>query len=291
MLVSSNNFTHGAVQLCTHVSLEPGSSLFYLRQNGLFYDGATQPCCSVVSKGRRSFYLLLAGELASSSGLSLEEPALLRMREDVLEGANGARPVTLRISGQPHVSLVLHVPRERVAGACEERPERLAFSPALEAAARNYAQQIEAREAATALASARARLLAQFSEEGLLLPDDHAPLPRGQRYGERNWNALGLYFARLDTAPTLAVLADLTRMSPRTTDRLMKQFTHSYGLPDEGLRDLAKRWRLKLATLLLSSPELSVRAVAQKVGYTNAEALANALAAEGLPTPSQYRQG
>ena len=53
----------------------------------------------------------------------------------------------------------------------------------------------------------------------------------------------------------------------------MKHLTDSYGLPAEGHRDLVRRWRLKLATLLLTSRELTVKVVAKRVGYRNAEAL------------------
>jgi transcriptional regulator GlxA family with amidase domain len=109
-------------------------------------------------------------------------------------------------------------------------------------------------------------------------------------YAERIWNGLNVFVEKLDAAPTIAMLSDLVDISPRTADRFLKHLTDGYGLPAEGYRDLVRRWRLKLATLLLTSRELTVRVVAKRVGYRNAEALANALAAEGLLVPSRYRQ-
>ncbi len=287
MLVSANRFAEAGAELHMHLCLEPSLSVVYMTQRGLRYDGRFQPSCRARSRGRVSLYLILSGELATSNGLEVSTPALFRMPEDVLEGANGARSATLRLSGEPLVSIAMHLDPGRVPGPVGLLPERLPLSPEVERRARAYSVAIDGGVAAD---SALAPLLSSLVGDGLLLAHDEAPAPLARMYAEKIWSALSTRFAQLDTAPTITMLADLARVSPRTTDRLMKRFTDAYGLPDEGLRELSLRWRLKLATLLLSNPRLSVRRVAERVGYRNAEALANALASEGLPSPSVYRQ-
>jgi AraC-like DNA-binding protein len=287
MLVSANRFSEGSAMHDMHVCLEPSLSVVTMKRRGLRYDGRYQPCCQASSRGRVSLYVLLSGELATSNGLESRTPALFRMSLDVFEGASGVRPATVRLTGEPMSSIALHVDRRRVAGDAPALPEQLPLSPELERAARAH---MAAVEDGSDIRSTRQGLVAAFTREGLLLPYEEAPSPIARVYAEKMWSAISVHFARLDTAPTIATLADLAQVSPRTTDRLMKHFTDTYGLPAEGLRELSRRWRLKLATLLLSNPTLSVRRVAQRVGYRNAEALANALASEGLPNPSVYRE-
>lgn len=286
MLVTANRFSEGSAALDMHLCLEPSLAVVCVKRRGLRYDGRSQPSCHASSRGRMSLYILLSGQIATSNGLVSDTPALFRMSQDVLEGANGQRPATLRISGEPLSSIVLHVDRRLVAGAVSEVPEELPLSAELEQRARAYAATVDG---GGDIRAAKRRLIAAFVREGLLLDHEDAPSSIALVYIEKIWSALSAHFAKLDTAPTIAILADLARVSPRTTDRLMKQFSDAYGLPAEGLRDLSLRWRLKLATLLLSNPELSVRRVAKLAGYRNAEALANALAGEGLPAPSAYR--
>jgi AraC-like DNA-binding protein len=270
-----------------HLALEPAYSLFYNRRTGLLYDSRYQPCSRAPSKGRVTFHMLLAGTIATSNGVTAAGPTLFRMREDVFEGASGVRPATFRAHGEPHVALSLHVERSWVRGDIRDQPEALPLSAEIERAARAYCEIAEASEHADALVRASASLIEALVSERLLgaRPREHA----GGAY-ERIWNGLSFATRKLDAAPTLALLSDVVRISPRSVDRFLRQLTEAYGLPDESFRDMTRRWRLKLATLLLSSRALTVRVVAKRVGYRNPEALANALAAEGLLPPSRYRQ-
>jgi AraC-like DNA-binding protein len=270
-----------------HLALEPAYSIFYNRRFGLLYDNRYQPCSRAPSKGRVAFYMMLAGTFATSNGLAADGPALFRMPEDVLEGASGVRPATLRAHGMPHISLSIYVDRSWVLGNVPGEPERLALSADVERAARAYAEIAEANAPSASVMRASAVLLDALSRERLFeaRPSEHV----GGAY-ERIWNGLSSFTSKLEAAPTLALLSDVVSISPRTVDRFLRQLTRAYGLPDESFRDLTRRWRLKLATLLLSSPALTVRVVAKRVGYRNAEALANALAAEGLLPPSHYRR-
>jgi AraC-like DNA-binding protein len=272
-----------------HLGLDPSFSVYYNRRRGLLYDGRYQPACQAPSRGRVTFHTLLSGSIETSNGLAATGPALFRMVEDVFEGANGTRPASFRASGEPHVSVTLHIDRDRLTSAVSEQPELLPLSAEVERAARGYCALVEAEADAVACERASAALLRALAHDAWIEERARGPAAANV-YAERIWNGLSFYVTKLDAAPTLAMLSDLIRISPRTADRLMKQLTVGYGLPPEGFRDLVRRWRLKLATLLLSSRELTVRVVAKRVGYGTAEALANALAAEGLLVPSRYRQ-
>lgn len=272
-----------------HVALEPEYALFYNRRRGLLYDNRYQPCSQAPSRGRVTFHTLLEGSLSTSNGLEVTGPALVCMSHDVFEGASGSRPETFRAHGEPHVSLTLHIDRDWVVGDHEAAPHLVTLSAEVERAAREYTALAEGHGDTSAFERASSTLIAAFVRDGLLQQRPRVPRTAAQ-YGERIWNGLSVYVTQLDASPTLGMLSDLINISPRTADRLMKQLTETYGLPAEGFRDMIRRWRLKLATLLLSGRDLTVRVVAQRVGYRNAEALANALAAEGLLAPSRYRQ-
>ena len=54
-------------------------------------------------------------------------------------------------------------------------------------------------------------------------------------------------------------------------------------------RGVTKRFRLRIAILLVSNPELAIGEVAAVAGYSSAEALTHAFYAEGLPAPTDLR--
>jgi methylphosphotriester-DNA--protein-cysteine methyltransferase len=286
MLFSRTRFESAGVLFGMHVAIERSFSIIAIHRRGLFYDGAVAPCCKAPSRGRVAFHVLLEGSLATSNGLHSDRPVILRMAEDVLEGANGTRPATLRTWGEPHVLVAVHIDRALVVGPAQDEPQLVAITRAIEAAARYYATAAADRDGD--IATAARALLHEFVAAELLAPSV-ASLPLAASPEARLWSALSTFIGKMDTAPTLTALTDLASISPRHADRLLRRFTDAYGLPAEGWRDLTRRWRLKLATVLLSSPALTVVAVARRVGYRNAEALANAMAQDGLLPPSHYR--
>lgn len=270
------------------VCLDPAFSLVWMRQRGMVYDGATQPACRAASRGRGTLYFLLAGTLSASTGLEVAAPAVVALQEDVLEGALGRRPATLRIAGEPHESIALHVDPTCLVPLVPQGPMRdSALEASLDRAA-SLAEVLRTAREVHAVEDGVAGFVAHLQSVGVMRSlDDRSSARRGPL--EKIFSALQLHFARVDAAPSLVTVADLAGISLRTADRLIKELTRTYGLPDEGLRDLALRWRLKLATLLLSNPDVTVRRAAARAGYRDAEALAHALCAAGLPPPSAYR--
>lgn len=288
VLMTTTLFDDAGVRVRLRVGLEPSFTAFGVERRGVVYDGAYSPVSHAPSRGRVAFQILLRGYLKTSTGLRADEPALFRMREDVLEGADGSRPATVRTGGD-HLMLGLHVAPEWVRGDRLAPPERLALDPELERRARHAMASFGAGQSSVAVAGSMHDVVRRLGELGLIDPAIRSTFD-AEGYGARLWNAFATFFSDLDASPSLTRLTDLVNVSPRHADRLLARFTEAYGLPDEGFRAVTRRWRLKLATLLLSSPALSVERVARLVGYASPEALATAMAAERLLAPSRYRR-
>lgn len=288
MLHSFSSFDQGAVRLEMRFGLAPYATFIAVRRTGLVYDGAFAPATRAPSKGRIAFHILLNGTFATSTGLAWAGPTLIRLEEEILEGADGGRAYTVRTTGDPHVLLAVHVDRRLIV------PRTMTRGPVAEPLSeRLYRAAIAVDRLGES--DDRRTVEGRYQEVWAALEADGwvSPVPEtgpALTTLERIWAALARFTDRMDSGGSIQAFADLVDVSPRHANRLLRLFTDAYGLPNEPWRELTRRWRLKLATLLLSAPELSVQVVARRVGYSNAEALANALAAEGLPPPSAYRQ-
>jgi AraC-like DNA-binding protein len=84
-------------------------------------------------------------------------------------------------------------------------------------------------------------------------------------------------------------LGELADLSPRQLQRVVEELTARYGINAGNWRDMRNRWRIQIAAVLLSVPELTLGDVAAEVGYASASALARAFANAGLPPPSEIR--
>lgn len=86
------------------------------------------------------------------------------------------------------------------------------------------------------------------------------------------------------------VLGELAGLSPRQLQRLYAQFCLKYDFALSSWRDTRNRWRIQLAALLLSRPELTLAMVADEVGYSSSPALGRAFVQVGFPPPAELRQ-
>jgi transcriptional regulator GlxA family with amidase domain len=103
------------------------------------------------------------------------------------------------------------------------------------------------------------------------------------------WQAIASAVSNLDVGATMAIVALATGVSERQARRDLQTTLERLRLPYGGFRDAAKRFRLRLALVLLSAPGASIGEVARAVGYRHGEALANAFAEVGLPPPGRVR--
>jgi transcriptional regulator GlxA family with amidase domain len=94
----------------------------------------------------------------------------------------------------------------------------------------------------------------------------------------------------LATRATTLHLGDTAALSPRHTQRLVREFNARHGLNAGNWRDTRNRWRLQTAALLLSCPQVPITDVAKEVGYASVHALARAFATVGFPTPGALRR-
>jgi AraC-like DNA-binding protein len=94
----------------------------------------------------------------------------------------------------------------------------------------------------------------------------------------------------LRTKASALHLGDDAKLSPRQLQRLVHEFNLRYGMNAGNWRDTRNRWRVQIAAVLLSRRELTVRAIAEEVGYGNAASLARAFAIAGFPAPIELRE-
>ncbi|MBS2012744.1 MAG: helix-turn-helix domain-containing protein [Deltaproteobacteria bacterium] len=106
---------------------------------------------------------------------------------------------------------------------------------------------------------------------------------------ERIASAIGAQLASLATKASAADLGELATLSPRQLQRVLEKFSATYGINAGNWRDMRNRWRLQIAAVLLTHPDLSVADIAKDVGYATATALARAFAAVGYPPPLELR--
>jgi AraC-like DNA-binding protein len=102
--------------------------------------------------------------------------------------------------------------------------------------------------------------------------------------------ALAETFSNLATAADTLHLTESAKISTRQLQRVLAAFGEKYGMGIESWRDLRNRWRVQVAAVLFSRPELTASAVAAEVGYASAPALARAFAKAGLPSPTEVRR-
>lgn len=99
--------------------------------------------------------------------------------------------------------------------------------------------------------------------------------------------ALDEVLSQNGSRPTTVDLEERMGLSSRQLNRLVEQYNRTYGFNSEGWRDTVKRRRIMLGACLMTAPGVKVIEVAKTVGFSTAEAFAQALAEAGLPAPSK----
>jgi AraC-like DNA-binding protein len=150
-------------------------------------------------------------------------------------------------------------------------------------------------EMTDAIEPAVARALSALGAEGFPLRENalDEALARPRAADQKLWTALDRALTRLEISPdTQDIVADLG-WSRRTLARRLRgldQRYHIYG--DAGIDWRSQRdwYRLLVASMFLSHPESTTRAVSRMVGYRSPEALCHAFARAGLPSPGAIRE-
>ncbi len=107
---------------------------------------------------------------------------------------------------------------------------------------------------------------------------------------ERVARAIEAQLSNLATKASSLHFGEIAELSPRQLQRIVEELAARYGLNAGNWRDMRNRWRIQIAAVLLSVPELTLSAIADEVGYASAAALTRAFANAGLPPPSELRE-
>ena len=102
----------------------------------------------------------------------------------------------------------------------------------------------------------------------------------------RLWDALQPLYEELSTSSSLKQIAVVAKLSLRQLGRDLGEFTRTFGLYGESFRDAIRILRLRVAVLMLSSPEGTATDVARLIGYGSLDAMARAFRDARLPSPS-----
>lgn len=113
-----------------------------------------------------------------------------------------------------------------------------------------------------------------------------SPSERDARLGR----ALEEQIANLSSQATTRHLGDAVGLSPRQLQRVVREWNARYGFNAGNWRDTRNRWRVQIAAIMLSSPDVAVETLAREVGYASAGALARAMANVGMPAPAEVRR-
>jgi AraC-like DNA-binding protein len=102
--------------------------------------------------------------------------------------------------------------------------------------------------------------------------------------------AMEAQLTSLGTKGTTLDLGEAAALSPRQLHRVIHDFNLRYSLNSGNWRDTRNRWRIQIAAVLLSLPELSVGSIAREVGYGTSASLARAFDGAGLLPPNKVRE-
>ncbi len=277
-------FTRGSIGVAAtnvSVSLAVGAGTLVIavvRRNAVF-DTRLVPRTSSVRPSGAVVFILLEGRVVwHPTGEAMDAPCVFVVPDDASPEFERAQ---YRTEGEVHRAVEIHVSAVPIAA-----PHRGSASLIDAAASYHRACFDDAlREERTARAQ---RLFATVREARLASDVGTAPDRDGP--GDRMWQALASAVEHLDVGSTLAIVSLGTGVSERQARRDLQSTLERLRLPFAGFRDAAKRFRVRLALVLLSASGATIGEVARAVGYRHSEALANAFADAGLPAPGRVRR-
>jgi AraC-like DNA-binding protein len=285
----------GPVELTVGMAFERRFRLFAVDRRGLVFDTRFAPPVAG-STSAVIVYLLLEGELRWDSGQTLVGPALFLMGERDFEGESGKRGSTFRSWGTPFRTVELRIApaecRFDVGASSPVVPLALAGADdPLVAAARVYLHASHAKKGQSVVAGLAAAYLTELGKRGVLATDLAATITHDEGMRGVIWAALRPIIESFGAGAKQDDVVTRVGWGARRVQRELTRMAIEHGVGWlGGWRDVAVRYRVRVAVMLLSNPSLSVTEVAEAVGYASAEALAHAFDACGLPSASELRR-
>jgi AraC-like DNA-binding protein len=266
-----------------------------VERSGLVLDTRWVSGAKEKSRPNACVYLLLEGEmeLLSPTPGPVKVPAAMIPTEEQLEGANSARGLTYRASGEPFVAVQIHFPKSMLVleppANATDPPILLDLGAAAWEAAREVV--ITSRTSLEASGTPMQKLVKALIDHGVVKAEAARPVvTKTPAPLELLWKGVRPMVERLYLTPTVEEVSSATGISVRQVDRYVSQFLARFGhLGGSGWRLATRHMRLKLAVLWLSAEGVTVADVAAATSYGSADAMARAFRDAGLPTPSKLQ--
>jgi AraC-like DNA-binding protein len=282
----------GPVELTVGVAFERRFRLFAIDRRGLTFDTRFAPPVRG-STDALIVYMMLDGTLEWARGPVLLGPALFVMRERDFEGARGSREGRFRSWGTPFRAVELRVSPSDCSVEVAEGPAMLALDPddPVVSAARLYLHASLTKKGQTMVADLAAGYVTTLRMRGVLMADLAATMTIDEGLRGILWEALRPSLETFGAGVRQEHIVSRVGWNPRTVQRELTRMAIEKGVGWMGnWRDVSTRYRVRVAVMLLSNPELSVGDAANLVGYASIEALAHALDACGLPSATELRR-
>lgn len=260
-----------------------GFALYGVTRSASTYDTRFVPANKGAADKARYLYLLVEGEFEWIGGELHCGPTAFVASAAIFDGAYGKREHPFRAGGGRFRAVQLRIAGDELGDVGWDAPTKLHFS----AEAQNAAEQYLDAGDLLARSCAAEALLRELHRDGLLRQELRARSEIVDVIHRELWRKLFPVFERFAFGTKRAELGE-TPSRDRRYDmaKLAGAFNFSFG----GWREFALRCRMRIAVLLLSSPSIAIRDIANLSGYSTTEAFTHALYAEGLPAPGVIRQ-
>ncbi len=283
----------GDTELAVGMTFERRFRIFAIDRRGITFDTRFSPPIRKEPTNAVIVYLLLEGTLRWSDGEEVHGPALFLMHERDFEGSQGARERYFRSWGQPFRAVELRVARTDCTLALDADRAMVALTGVddrLVAAGRLYLHASHGKKGQTIVADLAARYLKELHARGVLATRLSESIVRDEGLRGRLWEAMRPSLVSFGADAKQDELVERMGWSSRRVQRELVRIALAHGVGWlGGWRDVALRYRVRVAVLLLSNPANAIGDVARAVGYSSVEALAHALESCGLPSATAIR--
>lgn len=288
VLAGASPSCHAKLSHRSAIGLSSQLRVFVVHRTGTCFDTAVVPACSGPARNVRIDWIILQGRayLRCGAGRTIAAfgpGSVLTMAESDFEGTRGTRTHEFHFHGEPFCAMELRyrvnvLPTEpRVAQLAEEA---LALVAAL--------VEPTLKGDAVTLRSGLPDVVTALNAVGV---GPEVTSIRDLELDARLAQTMVATYNAFDLTSSLKTMAAAAELSLRQYARLAKGAFHSLLLlPHDGFRATMSNLRIRVATCLLSHPEVSVADVARAVGYSRPEAMDGSFRAAGLPSPSEVRQ-
>lgn len=282
MLIAGGQLALRAGKYALKLAVAPDVFLAVVHREGfVFHSRFFPPALDAAETA--SIICLVEGRWASDvEDATLAAPVCFAFPEDTAPLGAAAR----RAEGAPYRAIELHVPLSSLRTPLGAEVLVLPQSAALWATAERLFLAATDEE----LSDGALGLLDELTRLGVLQAD---VAERARRIDERfikMWDAFRPLVEAMYLSPTVKELSDRVGMSPRDFDREMRAFFDTVPAVGASWRSLTRRWRVKLALLLLGAEGASVEEIAQAVGYGSSTAMGRAFRDVGMMAPSEIRE-